>query len=298
MEWLFFAIGAPFLWSLGNVVHRHVRVARIQSATVLAWLIMAANLLVALVVILSIGYRETDLRMALLAGVLHFGGYISYIVALKYDEVSRVVSLWAITPIFALLIAVFFRDEAFALSQLVAVVLILGGGLALQSRNWRDVIRPRKAFWMMLLSAGFFTCSYLVFKTVYLGHDYFSTFFVARVGEFGAATILLVVVMLRGYGAVSHSLASLRSVSLLRMVLCVQVISLAGDMAGEYAIKLGSVPLVLTLFETQGFFVLLTTTVLHRWLPSSLHEDRAPRILAQKGMAIAAMIAGVGVMAS
>jgi hypothetical protein len=72
-----------------------------------------------------------------------------------------------------------------------------------------------------------------------------------------------------------------------------ELINLGGGLAARYASLLGPVSLVQAIGGTTSFFVFAFGVILSLFLPKLGRENLSPRNLAQKGIAVTLIVAGV-----
>lgn len=147
MQWLFFALLSRALYAAVNVVDKMVVEKYIHSP--LVYFLVTA--LVSLVVLTIIPFRgiympsENVLVSALLAGATFVYGVLLYFYALKFDEASRVVPLWQITPLLTLLISFFTIGERLDTKDFIAFPFLIIGGFLLTARRIEGVLKISKA---------------------------------------------------------------------------------------------------------------------------------------------------------
>lgn len=292
MQWLFFALLPRALWAINNVVDKALVVNKIRHASVYLFITVAASALV-LVLVPFRGLATPSLGLVLLAlftGAIYTYGLWPYYRALTFEEASRIVSLWHLTPIFVLLLSSLIIGERFGTYDFIAFALLVLGGFLISTRRSAGKFHVSAAVGLMLLSCLVFALEIVLAKYVYLHMPYLDGFIWIRLGSVLALVPFLMASSFRS--ALKDIFASL-STQVKGVVVGSEVMALGAIASFEYAISQGSVSLVSALGGTQSLFLLLYVAALSFWKPEWLKEELAHGVLGLKLVAICLISVGV-----
>lgn len=131
MSYIYYSLLAAMLWAIGNVTDKYTMAKLIDTP-------MLPLLILSLIGLISAGtvyyfhgisvFATTDLIVAFLAGLFYLLTMYCYYQALKHEEVSKVIPVYYLSPLFILLIANEFLGEQFGIYQYWGIALLIGGG--------------------------------------------------------------------------------------------------------------------------------------------------------------------------
>lgn len=292
MNWLFFAIFSRALYAAVNVIDKNLIEKRIPS-TITYFLITGFLNLILLAIIPFHDIAIPPIPMLLLllaAGALYFYGLLPYYSALAFEEASRVVPIWQLTPLFTLVIATLTVGEHFDTYDWIAFPLLVFGGFLISTRKNQGAIRVSRALWLMIASSLLFALWSVMAKYAYTQVAFIDGYFWMRMGAF--ASILPLLFYKTNRTALSAAVSRLGA-SVWGAIFANNLIALAALASLEYAIRIGSVSLTIALQGTQSFFLLLYAIVLSLWFPKILKEGLGKVVIAVKLVAILLISAGV-----
>jgi len=228
-----------------------------------------------------------NIVLAILTGIITILLYVFYFKALQIGEASRIIPLFYLSPLFILILATIFLNEVFTPLRYLGILLLVAGAILISTKNILK-ISFGKAFWWMVLAAGFNAVNAILTKHLLNLTDFWTIFSYKGIGMFiGSIPIVYfylpeLIEMTRRYGkkvviAVSAS----------------ETITIFGTLLSVIAISIGYVTLVNALFSIQPFFVLLFTVLLSIFFPSILKEEISKSIISLKILAIISMFIGV-----
>ncbi len=289
--WVFFALLGRALWAATSILEKILVTTQISPVVYLIFssfvgLLALWNVPLHGLVVPSINV----LLIALLAGGLYIFASLSYLQALKYDEVSRLVPIWQFTPIFVLLIASITVGERFSGFDYIAFALLVFGGFMISLRRVDGVFRLNNGFWLMVLSSVFHALLQVAGKYVYQNIPYESGFAWIRIGAFLATLPILF------YPPVTK--VFIKTIRMLSnktklVLLGTGIIDIVGLASFNYAISQGSVSLVSAMGGTLSLFTILFAVLLSAKYPSFLKEEVNKRILLIKFLSVVLISVGV-----
>ncbi len=230
------------------------------------------------------------LLISLVSGALFVLALYAFFVALKQGEASRIpVIVGSLSPVLIFLLSRQYLHELLNTKQIVALVLIIGGGLLIsftKGKGWK-----LKGFGMSLLAALLFSASYTTAKYVFNGTDFLSGFVWMRVG--GVLMALTYYMFASTRLALAHPSESKKKGTPL-IFLMGQILGALGFVLINYSLSLTSPTLVNALQSLQYAFLFCVTIFLSLVYPRILKEKITLPIFLQKTIALG--IIGVGII--
>ncbi len=210
-----------------------------------------------------------------------------YLKAIKIEEVSRVVALFYISPLFTLILAAIFLHERLKPLNYVGIVLLVIGAILMSTRSIRD-IKIVKGFWYMILGTFFLAVMGILQKYVLSYSDVKTVFAYSRIGGF-IFTMPIILLYTKDFINVIKTYGS----KVIAADLATESFNMSGGILIIAAYAVGSVTLVNAISSIQPFFVLLFTVIITFFLTKHLEEDIQKGIIFHKVIAIAIMFIGV-----
>ncbi|MFH0837092.1 MAG: EamA family transporter [Candidatus Aenigmatarchaeota archaeon] len=225
------------------------------------------------------------LIICLSIGVLWTGVGVFYFKSLQAEEVSRVVPLFSLAPIFVLIVATFLFGEVFNLLTYVGIISLIIGSVLISLRK-EGKINISKAFWIMILAAIGWAIIMLMIKYVVLYGDVLSIFFWIMIGMALTSPFLLYFKYNDIKNAVKkHSLVA-------GYVALSKSLDISAKFLTVAAIAVGTVSLASVLSETQPLFVFLIALIFSIWRPQLLKEELSHGVMLLKIIAIILIFIG------
>lgn len=295
MEWLPFALFGYLIWSgcnlLGKIlISHHVKSITVNLIGVGIWNLLPLLLIPSQKLVIP---SFDLLALALLSGIIYIFILIPYFKALAIEEASRVIPLWRFTPLFILLFSGGLTGESLDAYQLTAFFLLVVGGLLVSIKSLSDLLRPSRAFYLMLLASMVSGIYSSIAKFVYLRMSFYEGFTLMRVSV--ALSILGLLLIPRYRREVVTTVRQMRY-SVRNMMLVNGFFEFVGLIFCNFAMFLAPVSLVSASAGVQAVFVLIFSILLSLKCPQLLHEDISQSVLTQKGFAIALIIIGTGMI--
>ncbi|MBD3310251.1 EamA family transporter [Candidatus Woesearchaeota archaeon] len=293
MNWVLLALLSYAIWAVCNILAKVIRDRHIRSSfsyTVLVGFIGLVSLAVIPFTKFSIpppGY----LILAIITGMLYFLAILPFLKALSMEEVSRVIPLWQMKPVFVLVLAWVLIGERLAAWDYAGFALILAGGMIIQTRTFKGLLRPGKAFYLMLFSSIVFAIIYTLVKYLYLHIPYAEGFVFTRIGTF-LASVLALAFFSKQRKKFTKTVREVRARSGM-ILLSTEILNIIAVGISYYAITLGPISIISVFEGFQPAFVLLYAIILSVWFPEMLREHIDRKTLLTKIAAIALMTTGL-----
>lgn len=261
-------------------------------------LILFSALFVVLVVLFVIAYRYESIDFSLhtgaigtLAGAINGLWILMYLHAMNRADVSKVVPLFQIVPIFGLIFGMIILGEYLTIAQILAATVIMSGATILMYS--KDSGRLGLDFITMSLMIGsscFVALSQVVFKLVAVDANYWTATFWLGIGFFLFGILLFVFV--GGYRRQFLSQLGMRRFSIIGANAVNELFDNAGELVFLAAVVLGPVALVQSLSAYEPMLIFLIGLLFMRIWPGYFREDISTTALIQKFSGIAVISAG------
>lgn len=290
LEWVIFALLGYIFFAGGNIVEKIIRTVHIKSPFSFAILLGAfESLFILLIPFFGINLTSwVFIIPAIGAGALRVLAFLPYAEALSTEEVSRLVPLWTLDPVFTLLMASFFLGESLTANFHVAFVLVLLGSVLLMARTGKRMFRLNRAFAFMVASSFLYALQAVLLKFAYFELSFFHGLIWVSIGTLITTVVILSRKRFRE-AAREEIIGNVPN----RMLAMFAAFGLLGIFFINYAIKLGSVSIVEVMFGFQMVFVLVIATAFSFALPSFVRESVKLKSMSVKIFSIAIMLAGL-----
>ena len=294
MDWLVFSLIARVFWAGDNIVDKLLIGKYIKNPYVLTLLGGIAPLIISVIIFLFYKLEWIGLIpivIILLAGIIQIIAVFAFYKALAKEEVSRVIPLFQLTPVFVLILSAFFLKENLTINQYIGFILILLGGFFVSLKRIEGVFKLRKAFWWMILSSSIYAIQAIIIKSLYVNYSYLNLTFYHGIGIF-IPTFALLTFSSKSRNSFTREFSNLNIKGWL--IVGLAAIFIAGAyLSGLWAFRTGSASLISVLRGFQSIFVFIFSLVLSIWLPKILKEELASGVLLTKVIAISLMIVGL-----
>jgi len=227
--------------------------------------------------------------LCIVAGFIHTSYVYPYYRSLVFEEVSRVVPLWQLTPIFVLILARIFLGEILSITDYIAFILIVIGALFFSIKR-EQKFSLSNALYLMLISSILVAIFTILAKYAFTIEDLFSVFLYIQMGIVLSFVILFAKKEYRG--RFLHTFTSISRFACLVAILDVALgyISFA---AYSFAISLGPVTLVSVVYAVQPVYVLLAATVVGIKYKSLIRERVTRWTFTQKLLGVVLIFVGI-----
>ncbi|MEK6837407.1 MAG: EamA family transporter [Nanoarchaeota archaeon] len=289
--WLFYALLAPLLFAFVNVFDKFLREKHLGTFSLSVFVGLGGFWVLAMMPFVELDFSPVIVIGGLIAGLMFFLNAFPYFQALAIEEASRVIPLWAFEAPMVLILAFVFLKERLAINDYVGFILVVVGAFLVLTKKLSDVLKPGRAFFLMLLASSLTSVGIVLSKWLYSETSYWTVQFLMGLGP-GSAALLALVVLSGKRKMFVTELKRLRKATVLQLGLR-QLTITAGFLVFGLALTTGSASLSAALIQLAALFVFIIATVLSHWWPSVLKEAIDKKALLTKAVAIAMVIAGV-----
>ncbi len=291
MLWLILILIVVFLWAIVNIFDKHIVTDELKDpflcTTVYGIITFILFSVIVLITRQKIMLPSNVIIATVSAGIVLGIAIFFYYKSLGHEEVSRVMPMLELVPLFTLILATVFLHEYFSFMKYVGMALLIGGGFLISLKK----SKKSKKFYLtpvvitVLIAAIFFALRSVLVRYATFYASSLQLIFWIGLGGFFVALILLIFhhphiikkTQIKGF----EHLIIINAFSAITFILYVYIIKIAP--AVSFVSALGAV---------QGLFVFIIATILSR-AGKIVHESLKRDIIIQKIIAIVLIIFGV-----
>jgi drug/metabolite transporter (DMT)-like permease len=297
MSWFFISLSGTALFAVSNFIDKILISRYFKGGGVGALAIYSALIgifilpfpLIFDIDFLSPGYMAIGIMIA--SGLAYLLGIIPYLYALTQDDTSAVVPIFQTIPIFSYLFGFFFLHEQITDAQVVGMLLIILGSIAISLDLSGVKVRFKmKGTLLMLLSSFLIALSGFLFK--FVGTD--SGFILTSFWTYMGYTFLGIALFVFSRNYRSQFIHTLRanSVQIVGINIFNEVVAIGGKMLQNLATLLAPLALTVAVNGFQPIFVLVYGILFTLFFPHIVSETISKRHLFFKSISIAIIIFG------
>ncbi len=289
MSWILFSILAALTWAIVNIIDKYVLTKWVRKPIVPVMILGIIGLLASFLVYLFRGFSELSLlniALSFIAGTFYILAIIFYFKAVKIEEISRVIPLFYLTPLFVLIFAAILLGEIFTPIKYLGIFLLVVGAILISSKNFIK-LSFGKAFWFMVLASLTLSVNAIITKYLLNFADFWTIFSYTRIGTIFALIPIF-------YFSFSDLVSTVKEhgKKVVGVISLNESLNAGGILLITIATAAGPVTLVNALSSIQPFFVLLFTVILSVLYPKILKEEISKSTVLVKLIAIILMFIG------
>lgn len=290
MSWILFSILAALTWAIVNTIDKYVLTKWVKKPIVPVMILGIIGLLASFLVFVFHGFSELsfpNIILSFVAGIFYILAIIFYFKAVKIEEISRVVPLFYLTPLFVLILATIFLGEIFTPMKYLGIFLLVIGAILISSKNFIK-LSFGKAFWFMVLASLTLSINAVVTKHLLNFADFWTIFSYTRIG-----TIFVLIPIFYFSFPDLVAVAKEHGKKAIGVMSLAEILNIFGILLITIATAIGYVTLVNALSSVQPFFILFFAVILSIFYPKILKEEIGKSIVLLKLFAIILMFIGV-----
>ena len=290
MSWILFSILAAIVWAIVNTVDKYILTKLVRKPVIPLMILGVIGLFASFFVYLFHGFSYLsyfNIALAFVAGIFYIMAILFYFKAVKIEEISRVVPLFYLTPLFVSILAAIFLGEIFTPIKYLGIFFLITGVVLISSKNFIK-LSFGKAFWFMIIASLTLSLNAVITKYLLNFADFWTIFSYVRIGAFFALIPIFcfsfqdLIFAVREHGKKVIIVISLN-----------EILNLVGVLLITIAMAIGYVTLVNALSSVQPFFVLLFAVILSVFYPKILKEEIGKSAVLLKLIAITLMFIGI-----
>jgi bacterial/archaeal transporter family protein len=287
MDWVSLALLSALLWAVSNLIDKFMLDKWMKNPLVPVNLVAVVSLIAGTAVSLTHGLSPlspVNLMLVMLYGIASTVGMVYYFKALSIEEVSRIVPLFNLGPLFILILATIFLGEIFSPVKYAGIFLLVAGSVLIAVK--KD-IKFGKAFPLMMGCLVASAIGNVITKYLLGFADYWTIFAYLR---FAGVIAALPLVYLHHKDLIATTKKYGKRVVV--SIFTSEVLAVIALFVFTIAVSLGPVTLVNSIGALQPLFVLMITVLFSMFLPHILKEEIDRHTIFMKVIAIALLIVG------
>lgn len=294
MPWFLFAILSAIGFGICNIFDKFILERRIKNF--LAYFVIGGFfwLVFALIILFFSPLSDISLTIILLAiltGFLMGTTWLLYFKGLTKEEVSRVVALYYLFPIFVALLARIFLKEEISFLKWLAIILAIFGAIliSLKKEIFSQKIKLSQAFLIILLASFIEGILETIDKYVLYKISPWNLIILGSFGFFMMSFIFFISSknLRKDVGQIFSNL------SLFKLVLIVNFIYFLAVLSFLFAASLVPITYVAAISVSQPLFLFLFTIILSLHFPRFLEEPLDKKTILVKVFSITLIISGI-----
>ena len=288
------AILAAFLWSVTNVLDKIV-VSKHLTHIGQLYIPLSVVYLVFGGASVWIGRQLPDISdwpLIIVAAALWIVMGYTYFLAAKREEISRMVPVFALTPVFVASFGALFLGEIFSVRTYSAIgVIVFGSALIMFKGSVKSLVRSR-VFGLMIISAFAASFHSIIMKSLLNSYSFWTTY-----GSITLISGLMSLVLFSRYVKDLQQTIKNRGRGGIGLITISESNSNLSQFIYTMAASLWYVSLVSATMTIQYLFLFIWTFLLSRWKPNIIQEEITKQALLKKFVAIILIISGIYLIA-
>jgi uncharacterized membrane protein len=291
MKWILITLLAYFVFSLTKIIDGVCIKKYLNPKTYLCYHMFLQGLIGILILFFidTIFYGTYFLLIAFVTALFYVYALIPYVRALEFEEVSRLIPLFNLRPIFVLVFSIIIFGIKLTVIQYIGFIFLIMGGFFISIKKIEGIFKISRGLFYMLLTSLLFSFSLIGTDWLFKNYDFWSSLAYIQLGVLVSSLSLL---FLEGYGKGIQKIRDVSGIAKLLLV-SVAVIGFVGIAIRNFAISISSAALVSSLEGFQSLFVLGLTILFSFKAPKILKEETSIKIILIKLIAIIFLIEGV-----
>lgn len=286
--WLLFALLYPFLYSITNLIDKFLLEKKIRNfyaySVMVGILMLLSTLLIAIFVGFS-GIPRFVLLIGILGGMLNSATYFLYFYLVSSKEVSRVIGILYVFPVFVALLSRMFLGEKLSLLKYGAILIAVLGAIVLGMEKQQQQWKLTKAFWLMIFNAFLIGILDVTYKYILQYATYWQAYVMVSIP-------ISLMIMIPAFSA-SIRKEVRQIVHTVPVIVASQCFGILASLSFFIAASLAPIAIVSSMGTLQPVFVFLWMLLLSLFAPAVLKEVITPHTLLYKILGLACVVAGV-----
>ena len=291
MEWYVYALLAPAFWALNNIFVKFLIVNKFKTYVPMISSIIIIDLPYAIIIsiIAPITINFPYALLALIVGLFPIVAFWFYSKALLLEEVSRLITLFQLIPVFVAILSVIFLNEILDLQKYLGIMIIVLASILISFRKIKGKSSFSSALKYMIPFSLIIAIYSIMEKYLLSYFEFWSLFFWNIIGAFMGILILLSFKKPRKQ--FTKTLPTVGAKNLF-ITFIGEGIYIIGTLFSLMAFSLVEASIVSALLGLQPFYLFFYTILLSMFLPKILNEELTKRVITLKLIAISIMFIG------
>ena len=291
MEWYIYALLAPAFWALNNVFIKFLITNKFKSYVpmISTIILMDMPFAIATLIIVPINFHFPYTIIAIIVGVFPLFAFWFYSKALLVEEVSRIITLFQLIPVFVALLSAVFLSEILGPQKYLGIIIIVVASMLISYKKTKGKTSFSSAFKYMI-PFGLIIAVYTILEKILLSYfEFWSLFFWSVTGALLGVTLLLAFKKPREQ--FTKTIPTIGKKSLL-LTFISEGIYVTGALFSLIALSSTDASIASALFGLQPFYIFFITLFLSVFLPKFLIEELNKKTIILKICAITLMFTG------
>lgn len=187
-SFLVFSLLAAFFWAIANLLDKLVLEDFLDDPVSVTFLTSIVGFLIALAApfFSKIGRSSISaIALMMLLGAFSVLPLYLYMKSIQLEEVSRVVPIFSLEPVFVLILGAVFLQEYFTKVKYVGIFLTVAGAVMVSSKRFGKEffhLSANKAFWLVISSTLLYSIYQVAARAFLYRIDFWNLFFWSRIG--------------------------------------------------------------------------------------------------------------------
>ncbi|MBI3034890.1 EamA family transporter [Candidatus Woesearchaeota archaeon] len=292
-SWIYFVLIAYGIWAVTSLIDKIV-ISKGYIKSPLVYILLNGLMNVLLIFLLPfVGFEAlkfTDFLIVLLGGAAFSASVSLYYKAVQYDDISKVIILFQLGPVFVLLMSFLFLGEILTKNSFIGFLFLLSAGFIVSYKKVNGSLRLGKAFYYMAISMFFGAIFLVTAKYIYNVTSFWSAFLWMRLAGFTALGVLLFPsIRKEAVNTLKIMKPKAKALMIFKMLIDFSAFVFLG-----YAILNGPISLVTVLGSSVlPLFVFVLALACSFYFPNLVKEDINKKAILIKLSAIALMVVGI-----
>jgi len=293
-DWIYFVLAAYAIWAVCSLIDKIV-ISKGYIKNPLVYIVLNGLMNVLIVFLFPFVEFEllsfTDILIVMLiAGVLFVISVVLYYKAVEHDEISRIIMIYQLSPVFTFIFSYIILGERLGKSQIIGFLFLLAAGLIVSYKKVGKSIKISKAFYYILASAFLGSVGAVSVKYIYNVTNFWNAFLWLRISGFTALGVLAAASVRNEFvGTFKNMNPKIRYLLGFKMVIDFSAFAFIG-----YAIYKGPLSLVSALSgSVHPLFVFALALIATLYIPHLLKEEINKKSILSKLLALALIIIGI-----
>ncbi|HYF97398.1 MAG TPA: EamA family transporter [Coxiellaceae bacterium] len=286
---MIYTLLAATCWASVNIIDKYTLSNLVKSPLIPIFILSLVGLISGIFILALNNFptmAPVDLILALVAGALYLVVMFFYYQAVKQEEISRVIPLYYLSPVFVLLGSWLFLSESVTKIELIAILLLVFGAIFISIKPGKNLVHNKAALYMLLASIVY-AGNQIVTKFLLNSNQFWTVFAYGRIG----LLITLAPILYLKRREIKESFQNL-SYPPIAIMSFNQVLNVSGIFLITIALTKAYAGLVNGLASVQPLLVLVISTLLSIFLPNIIKENIERKELGRKLLALVAILAG------
>jgi len=289
-----FAALTPIFYSFSVITDKFLIEKKIKDPYVLTIVFGLMTGVMGIVLGFITGFQQigfVQIGFMMFAGMLLLLYLFPYFEAMKIDEASRVIPLYQFIPVITLILSSIFLKETLTYKQIIGLLIVVSGALLISMEKIEGrIFRPRKSFWLILLSSLMYGSIGILFRFVVKNTSVWTTLSYEYIGT-GITALILFLFIPRINNGLKKDIKSIRSS--IGLIGLDKGLGICAQISEGFALSLAAVPLVSTIGSIQPIIMLIEGVILTMWFPHIIKENIRKETIAHKFISILIIFFGL-----